>query len=77
MTTKRDWYCTLRIKIIQTHIQQIKQKMSTITKHKTHNPTTTIIHCIQQQSHFILIYQVPNCKSWYYLYYIQMIYIVF
>ena len=35
---------TLSIKIIQTHLQQINQKKSTITKHKTQNPTTSIIH---------------------------------
>ena len=51
--------------------------MSTITKYRTQNPTTSIIHCIHQQKYFILKYQVSNCKYSYYLYRIQRIYIVF
>jgi len=35
---------TLCIKIIQTHLQQINQKKSTITKYRTQNPTTSITH---------------------------------
>ena len=37
---------TLSIKIIQTHLQQINQKMSTITKHKSQNRTTSVIYYI-------------------------------
>jgi len=55
----------------------LTKEMSTITKYKTQNPTTSIFRCIHQQMHFILKYQVSNCKYWCYLYCIPRIYIIF